>query len=125
MELTVTVTFAVSMGIPPGPGPVPVTVIVYVPVAVLAAVTVNVDVAGVTTVTPPGTEVVVGDTLVGLRLAVNPLPVTVEVSETLPENPLMGVTVIVEVPDDPLLMFKDVGEAEIEKSCTFTANAVL
>ena len=60
----------------------------------------------------------------GLKLAVSPLG-TVAVSGTLPENPLTGVTVIVEVPDDPLLMFKDVGEAEIEKSCTFTENAVL
>ena len=61
----------------------------------------------------------------GLRLAVNPLPGTVAVSETAPVKSLMGVTVIVEVPDDALLMFKDVGEAEIEKACTFTANAVL
>ena len=62
----------------------------------------------------------------GLNVAVNPLPLgTVAVSETSPVNPLMGVTVIVEVPDDQLLMLNDVGEAEIEKYCTFNENAVL
>ena len=86
----------------------------YVPVAVVVGtVTVNVDVP----------EVVID---VGLRLAVIPLG-AVGVSETAPVNPLRELTVIVEVPEDPLLMFKDVGEAEIEKSglVTCTVNVVL
>jgi hypothetical protein len=42
-------------------------------------------------------------------------------------NPFRGFTVIFEVPEDPLLMVKDVGEAEIEKSglVTCTVNVVL
>ena len=61
-----------------------------------------------------------------LKLAVNPLPLgTVAVSETAPVKSLMGVTVIVEVPDEELLMLKDVGEAEIEKDCNLTVNAAL
>jgi len=110
VELTVTVTVVVSMGIPAAP--VPVTVTLYVPVAV-PVVTVNVDVPAV----------VIDE---GLNVAVNPLPVgTVAVSETLPVNPLMRATVIVEVPDEELLMLNDVGEAEIAKFCTFNENAVL
>lgn len=89
----------------------------YVPVAV-PAVTVNVDVTAVVGL--------VIDTLEGLKLVVNPLPLgTVAVSETAPVKSLMGVTVIVEVPDEELLMLKDAGEAEIEKSCTFTVKAAL
>jgi len=63
---------------------------------------------------------------VGLRLAVSPLGAVGE-SLTVPVNPLRGFTVIVEVPEDPLLMVKDVGEAEIEKSgvVTCTVNVVL
>jgi len=62
---------------------------------------------------------------VGLRLAVNPVGAVAD-SETVPVNPLRKVIVIVEVPEDPLLMLKDVGDAEIEKSgavtCTVTVT---
>jgi len=105
------------VGIPSGPGPDPVIVTVYVPVGA-PAVTVRVDVtelAGFVTVTG-----------LGLKLAVNPLPLgAVAVSETAPVNPLFGVTVIVEVPDDSLLMLKEVGEAETWNVCTCTLNAEL
>lgn len=89
----------------------PVTVIVYVPVLVLlATVIVSVDF--------PEVEIEVG-----LRLAVNPVGAVAD-SLTVPVNPLSAVIVIVEVPRDPLLMLKDAGDAEIEKSgevtCTVT-----
>jgi hypothetical protein len=51
----------------------------------------------------------------GLRLAVQPVGKVVE-SVMLPVNPLRAVTVIVEVPDDPLLMLNVFGEADSEKS---------
>lgn len=114
MELTVTVTVAVAIGIPVAP--VPVTVTAYVPVLV-PAVRVNVD-------EPEAREVI--DTGLGLKLVVSPLPLgTVALSVTAPVKPLVGVTVIVEVPDVPVLRLKDVGEAEIAKFCTFNENAVL
>jgi hypothetical protein len=94
--------------------PVPVTVTVYVPdLIVLGTVIFSVDVP----------ELVID---LELRLAVSPLG-AVEESETVPVNPFRGVTVIFEVPEDPLLMVKDVGEAEIEKSglVTCTVNVVL
>lgn len=64
---------------------------------------------------------------VGLRLAVSPLGAFESASATGLLNPLRDFTVIVEVPEDPLLMFRDVGEAEIEKSglVTCTVNVVL
>ncbi len=114
MELTVTVTVAVSTGTPVAP--FPVTVTVYVPVLV-PAVMVNVDVA-------EAREVI--DTGLWMKLVVSPLPLgTVALSVTAPVKSLIGVTVIVEVPDAPLLRLKDVGEAEIAKFCTFNENAAL
>jgi hypothetical protein len=91
---------------------VPVTVIVYVPVLVLlATVIVSVDF--------PEVEIEAG-----LNLAVNPVG-TVADSVTVPVNPPRAVTVIVEVPDDPLLMLKDAGDAEIEKSGVVTCTVTL
>jgi len=81
----------------------PVTVIVYVPVPVLLATfIVRVDF--------PAVEI-----NVGLRLAVNPVGAVAD-SVTVPVKPLRGVTVIVEVPEFPLLMLRDVGDADSEKS---------
>ena len=61
---------------------------------------------------------------VGVRLVVSPFG-AVEESETSPVNPLRGFTVIVEVPEDPLLMVKDVGEAVIEKSGVVTCTVIV
>lgn len=46
---------------------------------------------------------------------------------TVPVNPLRAVTVMVEVPEYPLLMLKDVGDAENEKSgvVTYTVTATV
>lgn len=72
----------------------------YVPVEVpLGTVTVTVDVP----------DVVIE---VGLKAVVNP-PVVVDESATVPVYPFRGDTVIVEVPWDPALMLRDVGEAEM------------
>jgi hypothetical protein len=61
---------------------------------------------------------------VGEKLVVNPLGEEDAESDTVPVKPLRALTVIVEVPEYPLLIISDVGEAEIEKSgvvtCTFT-----
>jgi len=85
----------------------PVTVTVYVPdLMLLETVIFSVDVP----------ELVID---LGLRLAVSPLG-AVEERVTGPVNPLREFTVIFEVPEDPLLMVKDVGEAEIEKSGVVT-----
>jgi hypothetical protein len=48
-------------------------------------------------------------------MAVQPFGAVVE-SVTVSENPLRNVIVIVEVPEDPLLIVKDAGEADSEKS---------
>lgn len=53
--------------------------------------------------------------LVGLRLAVMPGG-TVTVNDTAPENPLMEVIVMVEVPDEPGEMAIVDGVADMEKS---------
>jgi hypothetical protein len=91
---------------------VPVTVTVYVPIlALLATVIVSVDF--------PEVEIEVG-----FRLVVNPVGAVAD-SATVPVNPLRAVTVIVEVPRDPLLMLKDEGDAEIEKSGEVTCTVTL
>ena len=54
-------------------------------------------------------------TCVGLKVTVRPNGADAE-SLTVPVNPLKDATVIVEVPEDPVLMFKLVGDAEIVKS---------
>jgi hypothetical protein len=60
-----------------------------------------------------------------VKLVVSPLGADAD-SETVPVKPLRAFTVTVEVPEDPLLMVKEFGEAEIEKSgavtCTFTVT---
>jgi hypothetical protein len=48
-------------------------------------------------------------------MAVQPVGAVVE-SVTVSENPLRNVIVIVEVPEDPLLIVNDAGEADSEKS---------
>jgi hypothetical protein len=52
----------------------------------------------------------------GLAVAVNPPPDVLVVRETLPVNPSNAVTVIVEVPCEPLLMLMLFGDVEMEKS---------
>ena len=61
---------------------------------------------------------------VGLRLAVNPVGAVVD-SVTVPVNPLRKVIVIVEVPEPPLLMLKDAGDADSEKSGVVTCTVTL
>ena len=46
-------------------------------------------------------------------------------SETLPVNPLSAITVMVEVPEEPLLTRKEVGDAEIEKSGDVTCTVIV
>ena len=92
----------------------PVTVIVYVPVpALLATFIVRVDF--------PEVEIVFG-----VRLAVNAGGAVAD-SVTVPVKPLRGVTVIVEVPEYPLLMVKDVGDADSVKSglVTWTVKVIV
>jgi len=91
---------------------VPVTVIVYVPVLVLLP-------TFIVRVEVPEVEIEVG-----FRVAVNP-DGAVAARETVPANPLRAVTFIVEVPEDPLLMLKDAGDAEIEKSGMVTCTDTL
>jgi hypothetical protein len=89
-----------------------VTVTVYVPVLVLlATVIVSVDF--------PEVEIDAG-----LRLAVKPVGALAD-SVTVPVNPLRAVTVIVDVPERPLLMVSDAGEAEMEKSGVVTCTVRL
>ena len=78
----------------------------YVPVAVpVGTVTVNVDVPEIVGVIDMG---------LGLGLVVSPF--AVEESKTLPVNPLMEFTVIVEVPVNPALKVIGLGDAEMVKS---------
>ena len=58
----------------------------------------------------------VSATLTGLRLVEGPEGVIVAESDTVPENPLRLVRVIVEVADEPTLTVRNVGVAEMEKS---------
>lgn len=66
---------------------------------------------------------------VGVRVAVNPLGAAEDTSATLPENPLRALIVMVEEPEEPLLRFRVVGAAEIEKSglvtCTVTVVVLM
>jgi hypothetical protein len=61
---------------------------------------------------------------VGFRLAVNPVGALAD-NVTVLVNPLRAVTVIVEVPEDPLLMLKDAGDADSEKSGVVTRTVTL
>ena len=63
---------------------------------------------------PPLLEVRV--TVVGLRLVIGPEGETVDDKLTVLENPLRVVRVMVEVPDDPWIIFNELGFAEIAKS---------
>jgi len=81
---------------------------VYVPVAADAeTVTVKVDVAD-----PPEVRV----TEVGLNVAVTPVGAPETDRLTVPVKPYSDVTVMVEVPEEPGAMVREVGEADIEKS---------
>ena len=105
---TVTVTVVVWLNVPL----VPFTVTLYVPLLVLlATVIVSVDF--------PEVEIEVG-----LKLAVKPVGALAD-SMTMPVNPLRAVIVIVEVPRDPLLMLRDAGDAEIEKSGDVTCTVMV
>ncbi len=52
----------------------------------------------------------------GVRVQVNPAGETVEVKVTVPVKPLIGATVMVEVPAAPARTVTDVGLAVTEKS---------
>ena len=56
--------------------------------------------------------------LAGVRLQVRPAGDTASASVTVPVNPLIGATVMVEVPESPALIVTDVGLAATEKSAT-------
>ena len=62
---------------------------------------------------------------VGLRLAVNPVGALESESATALLNPLRAFTVTVEVPEDPLPMFNDVGDVVIEKSGFVTCTVIV
>lgn len=98
--MTVTVTLTVWLNEPL----VPFTVTVYVPVlAVLATTIVSFDVPD-----PP-------ETWVGLKVVVRLDGADAE-SVTVPVNSFTGAIVIVEVPEDPLLILNLVGDVDIVKS---------
>ena len=63
--------------------------------------------------------------LVGLRVQVKPAGETDEVRATVPVNPLIGATVIVEVPATPALTVTLVGAAVTEKSATATLKVTV
>ncbi len=52
-------------------------------------------------------------------------PTTFAVTLIVPENPFRDVSVIVDVPDDPLAMFRDVVEAVSWKSTTLTVTVAV
>jgi hypothetical protein len=90
----------------------PVTVTVYVPVLVLLdTVIVNVDF--------PEVEIETG-----LRLAANPAGALAD-NTTVPVKPLRAVIVIVDVPEDPLPIVNDAGDADSEKSGEVTCTVRL
>ncbi len=64
-------------------------------------------------------------TLVGLKAAEQPVGAPVAVSETIPVNPFTGVTVMVEVAEDPATKVSDVGLAVTVKSVTVTATVAV
>ncbi len=65
-------------------------------------------------------------TLVGVKVHVNPVAGdTVEVSETVPVNPLTAVTVIVDVPDAPATTVTLVGLAVTVKSRIVTVTVAV
>jgi hypothetical protein len=82
---------------------VPITVTVYVPALVLLdTLIVSVDFPEVAIET-------------GLRLVANPAGAVAD-NMTVPVKPLRAVIVIVEVPEDPLPIVNDAGDADSEKS---------
>jgi hypothetical protein len=72
-------------------------------------------------------EVAVGEsiTLVGLGVTVARPDGTVAARLTVPENPLVPATVIVDAPEDPELIVKDVGLADMVKLGVGTVTATL
>ena len=64
------------------------------------------------------------ETWVGLRVAVRPDGADAEIV-TVPVNPLRAAIVIVEVPEDPALMFKLAGDALIVKSAVEGGGGVV
>jgi len=58
-----------------------------------------------------------------LSVGVNPPPNALRV--TVPVNPFRAVIVIFEVPDEPLLTLKLLGDAEIEKSGVVTVHVTV
>ncbi len=61
-------------------------------------------------------------TLVGFRVAAQPVGGPVAVSETMPVNPLTGATVMVDVAEEPATKVSDVGLAVTVKSVTVKAT---
>ncbi len=60
--------------------------------------------------------------LPGLTVAVKPDGETDVENETVPAKPPRLASDMLEVPEEPSLIVKDVGTAEIEKSTTLTVN---
>lgn len=60
----------------------------------------------------------------GVKLVVHPLGEEAE-SDTEPVKPPTAVTVIVDVPEDPLLIVKEAGDAEIEKLGVVTVTVTV
>lgn len=63
--------------------------------------------------------------LEGVRVQVMPAGETEDVRATVPVKPLMGATVMVEVPDTPATVVTAVGLAVTEKSWTATLNVTV
>ncbi len=63
--------------------------------------------------------------LAGFRERPSPFREELADSPTVPENPLMLVRVIVELPDEPTDRSREVGLAEMVKSTTLTAKVAL
>jgi hypothetical protein len=104
MPLDALVTVSVTLVVCVADGPVPVTVMVYVPAGVLAlVVTVSVEL-------PPAV------TLVGLKLAVDPLGRPLALSEMVCAEPLVTAVLMVLVALPPAVAVTLLGLALIEKS---------
>lgn len=62
--------------------------------------------------------------MLGLKLTIQPDGALAE-RVTVPVNPLSAATVIVEVPELPLFIVEEVGEAEMEKSGVDTGTKLV
>ena len=103
---TVTVTVVLWVIVPL----VPVTVTRYAPAVLLVTLRLLVP------------DIV---TLVGLRVAVRSVELTVATRLTTPLNPPSGAMVIVELPVPPMDMVRDVGLAVIVKSGVVTTSVII